>query len=37
MPDGAQIDVLARWEDNGTLVAARHTGITFTFSISIRP
>ena len=37
MPDGAQIDVLARWEDNGTLIAARDTGITFTFSIPIQP
>jgi hypothetical protein len=37
MPDGAQIDVLARREDNSSLVAARYTGITFTFSIPIRP
>ncbi len=37
MPDGAQIDVLARWEDNGTLIAARDTNITFTFSIPVRP
>ena len=35
MPDGAQIDVLARWEDNSTLIAARDTNITFTFSIPI--
>ena len=37
MRDGAQIDVLARWEDNSTLIAARDTNITFTFSIPIRP
>ncbi len=35
MSDGAQIDVLARWEDNSTLIAARDTNITFTFSIPI--
>jgi len=35
MPDGAQIDVRAPWEDNSALISVRDTDITFTFSIPI--
>jgi len=37
MPDGARIDVLARWEDNSALISVRDMDITFTFSIPMRP
>jgi hypothetical protein len=37
VPDGAQIDVLARWEDNSARISVRDMGITFIFAIPFPP